>query len=166
MSGSYPFPMYSGLLEPVHYKKIGSAIWLFLWCVSATTKDIEKDGITWGIVLGNKPIKRENLAAKFGVAERTVQRWIEMLETEEYIKITRAPYGMIFTVRNSKKFINSSDKNVHSPPDRVDNNVQSEPTEWTDMSSPQDKYVHSNKDIIKILIDRWINGLQEDDKKS
>ncbi|WP_054972418.1 hypothetical protein [Paenibacillus sp. A3] len=165
MPESYPFPMYSGLLEPEHYKRIGSAIWLFLWCVSSTTKDIEKDGVTWGIVLGNKPIKREELAAQFGVAERTVQRWIDTLESEEYIKITRAPYGMIFTVRNSKKFNGRLDKNVHSPPERLDKNVQSDRTEWTEMSSHRDKNVHSNKDIIKILIDRWINGLLEDDQK-
>ncbi|MFC6546507.1 hypothetical protein [Cohnella cellulosilytica] len=121
---SYPFPMYSGLLEPGHYNKIGSAIWLFLWCVSATTAEKEKEGTVWGIVLGNKPIKREDLASQFGVAERTVQRWIDTLEQQGYIRITRAPYGMIFTVRKSKKFV-----------DRLDNNVQSPPEEWTKMSS-------------------------------
>lgn len=149
---SYPFPMYSGLLEPSHYKKIGNAIWLFLWCVSATTKDIEKDGVTWGIVLGNKPVKREELAAQFGVAERTVQRWIESLEQHGYIKITRAPYGMIFTVRNSKKFKNSPDRNVRSDIERVDKTVQSDVPEWTQTSTLQDKTVHSNKDITEDII--------------
>ncbi|MFC6546321.1 hypothetical protein [Cohnella cellulosilytica] len=151
---SYPFPMYSGLLEPGHYNKIGSAIWLFLWCVSATTAEKEKEGTVWGIVLGNKPIKREDLASQFGVAERTVQRWIDTLEQQGYIRITRAPYGMIFTVRKSKKFVDRLDNNVQSPP-RVDKNVQSEPQEWTEMSSLSseraDKNVHSNKDIIKDL---------------
>ncbi|MFC6546041.1 helix-turn-helix domain-containing protein [Cohnella cellulosilytica] len=113
---SYPFPMYSGLLEPGHYNKIGSAIWLFLWCVSATTAEKEKEGTVWGIVLGNKPIKREDLASQFGVAERTVQRWIDTLEQQGYIRITRAPYGMIFTVRKSKKFVDRLDNNVQSPP--------------------------------------------------
>ncbi|MFC6553816.1 hypothetical protein [Cohnella cellulosilytica] len=152
---SYPFPMYSGLLEPGHYNKIGSAIWLFLWCVSATTAEKEKEGTVWGIVLGNKPIKREDLASQFGVAERTVQRWIDTLEQQGYIRITRAPYGMIFTVRKSKKFVDRLDNNVQSPPERVDKNVQSEPQEWTEMSSLSseraDKNVHSNKDIIKDL---------------
>ncbi|WP_020621048.1 helix-turn-helix domain-containing protein [Paenibacillus daejeonensis] len=167
---SYPFPMYSGLLDPKHYKNIGSAIWLFLWCVSSTTKDVEKDGVSWGIVLGNKPIKREEISAKFDVTERTVQRWIDTLEQEGYIKITRAPYGMIFSVRNSKKFPDRSDKNVHS----LDKNVQSLPqesgqkcpvsqTEWTEMSSLSDKNVHSNKDITVDITKEEVEVVDEAD---
>jgi DNA-binding PadR family transcriptional regulator len=145
--GSYPFPTYSGLLEPEHYKKIGSALWLFLWCVSSTTKEIERDGITWGIVLGNKPLKRQELAEPFGVSERTVQRWLDDLEKHEYIKVTRAPYGYILTVKNSKKFHQERvDKNVQSDGDRT---KMSSP-DWTETSSHVDKNVHSNKDITKI----------------
>lgn len=147
MSQSYPFPTYSGLLEPEHYKKIGSALWLFLWCVSSTTKEVERDGETWGIVLGNKPLKRSELAHPFGVSERTVQRWLDDLEKHGYLKITRAPYGHILTVKNSKKFFKERvDKNVQS--DREETNSSS--PEWTDMSSHVDKNVHSNKDITKI----------------
>jgi DNA-binding transcriptional regulator YhcF (GntR family) len=144
---SYPFPTYSGLLEPKHYKKIGSALWLFLWCVSSTTKEIERDGVTWGIVLGNKPLKRSELAKPFGVSERTVQRWLDDLETHGYIKITRAPYGYIITVKNSKKYSKERvDKNVQSDGDRT----KTSSPEWTEMSSHVDKSVHSNKDITKI----------------
>lgn len=154
MSESYPFPIYSGLLEPQHYKKIGTAIWLFLWCVSATTKEVERDGVTWGIVLGNKPLKLNELASQFGVNEKTVRRWLEALEKHDYIKVTRAPHGLILTVKNSKKFKERVDTNVQS---RSDTNVQSD-SEWTnmsihdrtEMSTHPDKNVHSNKDIIKI----------------
>lgn len=114
MPGSYPFPTYSGLLEPEHYKRIGSALWLFLWCISSTTKEVEKDGLKWGIVLGNKPIKLNELAEIFNVNEKTVRRWLSDLEFHEYIRITRAPYGVILTVRNSKKFMKRVDKNVQS----------------------------------------------------
>lgn len=147
MSESYPFPTYSGLLEPKHYKKIGNALWLFLWCISSTTKEVEREGITWGIVLGNKPLKRKDLAEPFGVSERTVQRWLDDLEKYEYIKVTRAPYGYILTVKNSKKFKNRVDKSVQSDRDRT---KLSSP-EWTETSSHVDKSVHSNKDITKIL---------------
>ncbi|OHX39208.1 HTH domain-containing protein [Cytobacillus oceanisediminis] len=147
MPESYPFPTYSGLLEPEHYKKIGSALWLFLWCVSSTTKEIERDGVTWGIVLGNKPLKRAELAEPFGVSERTVQRWLDDLEAHGYIKITRAPYGYILTVKNSKKYNKERvDKNVQSEGDRT----KTSSPEWTEMSSHVDKSVHSNKDITKI----------------
>jgi DNA-binding transcriptional regulator YhcF (GntR family) len=147
---SYPFYTYSGLLTPEHYSKIGNALWLFLWCISSTTTEKEKDGIVWGIVKGNKPHKLPELAKIFEVNEKTVRRWIETLETNGYIKVTRAPYGLIFTVKNSKR--------RHL--ERLDKNVQSENRERTEMStlnerldknvqSRTDKSVQSNKDIIK-----------------
>jgi hypothetical protein len=126
---SYPFNTYSGLLTPEHYKRIGNAIWLFLWCISSTTTEKEKDGIVWGIVKGNKPHKLPELAEIFGVNEKTIRRWIDDLENYGYIKVTRAPYGQIFTVKNSKRGYLK----------RVDKNVQSR----------SDKSVQSNKDIIK-----------------
>ncbi|WP_230873771.1 MarR family transcriptional regulator [Paenibacillus woosongensis] len=113
--GSYPFPMYSGLLEPEHYKKIGAAIWLFAWCISSTTKEVEKDGTVWGIVLGNKPLKLSDIAERFGVNNKTVSRWIDTLEQHEYIRVTRAARGLILSVRNSKKWTDKTDKNVRSP---------------------------------------------------
>lgn len=148
MSKSYPFPTYSGLLEPKHYKRIGSAIWLFLWFISSTTKEVEREGVAWGVVLGNKPLKLSELADQFDVNQKTIQRWIEVLEQHGYIRVTRAPYGLIFTVNNSKKFNG----------DRVDKNVQSKgsdktksstltPDDKTKMSYHLDKNVHSNKDI-------------------
>src|SRR5690606_19154473 len=118
MQDSYPFPIYSGLMEPKHYKQIGSAIWLFLWCVSSTTKDIEKDGVTWGIVLGNKPLKLDELADVFNVSRRTVTTWLTTLEDHDYIRITRAPYGLILSVKNSKKFKLRQEENCSSDGDK------------------------------------------------
>lgn len=147
MNGSYPFPMYSGIFEPKHYKQIGTALWFFSWCISATTKEVvDEEGITWGHVLGKKPLKLAELAEPFGVDEKTVRRWIKALEDHDYIRVTRAPYGIILEVKNSKKRM---DKNVHSQPKRSDKNVRSEPREWTEMSDHPDKNVHSNKDIIQ-----------------
>lgn len=151
MPESYPFPTYSGLLTPEHYKKIGSAIWLFLWCISSTTKEVERDGVNWGIVLGNKPVNiKEELAPIFGVNEKTIRRWIEDLEEHGYIKTTRAPHGLIFTVRNSKKFINRSDKNVHSPNSDWTKMSEEKESDRTNLSKSSDKNVRSNKDITKI----------------
>lgn len=159
MPDSYPFPTYSGLLEPKHYKQIGSALWLFLWCVSSTTKDIERDGVAWGLVLGNKPIKISELVETFGVTDKTVRSWIKTLETNEYIKVTRAPYGLIFTVRNSKKYKGSSVENNRSGSEE---NYRSPPTDRKKTTDHSEENYRSNKDIIKILIDRLIDGLGDD----
>lgn len=150
MPDSYPFPMYSGLLEHRHYKKIGSAIWLFLWCISSTTKEVEKDGTVWGIVLGNKPIKISELEEEFGVSNRTVRSWIKTLEDHHYIRVTRAPYGLIFTVKNSKKFKNRSEENYHSDQgDRQDSSDLNDRDrqESTDLAAEN---CRSNKDITEI----------------
>lgn len=112
---SFPFPIYSGLLEPQHYKQIGSALWLFAWCISSTTAEIEDDGVIWGVVLGGKPMKLSEIGEKFGVNDKTVSRWINDLQDHEYIRTTRAPRGLILKVRNSKKnLLKRSDKIVCS----------------------------------------------------
>jgi DNA-binding MarR family transcriptional regulator len=144
---SYPFYTYSGLLTPEHFKQIGNAIWLFLWCISSTTTEKEKDGVVWGIVKGNKPHKLPELAEIFDVNEKTVRRWISDLEKCDYIKVTRAPYGLIFTVKNSKRgHVERMDKNVQSERDKT----KTSNPERTDMSNHSDKNVQSNKDITKI----------------
>ncbi|MCY8399549.1 phage portal protein [Bacillus haynesii] len=137
LNQSYPFSVYSGLLTPVHYEKIGNAIWLFLWCISSTTKEIKRDGMTWGIVLGNKPLKAAELALQFGVNEKTIRRWLALLERNGYIAVTRAPYGMILSVRHSKKFAYAS-------------HVRTELPDRTEETGRADKLVQSNKDITQI----------------
>ncbi|TVX93020.1 helix-turn-helix domain-containing protein [Paenibacillus agilis] len=151
---SYPFPTYSGLLEPKHYKQIGTAIWLFLWFVSSTTKDIERDGTTWGVVLGNKPIKIPEIVEKFGVTERTVRTWIKTLEEHEYIRVTRAPQGLIFTVRNSKKFRNkqpeSSEENFRSVDGDRKKITDQKGSDRKNFSERSEENFRSNKDITRI----------------
>lgn len=132
--GSYPFPMYSGLLEPDHYKKIGSAIWLFLWCVSSTTMEQEKEGTVWGIVLGGKPMKLSEIAGYFGVNDKTVSRWMDALETHQYIDVTRAPRGLILKVRNSKKRTDKNVRSVESEQTKVSDHKCSDKTYLSDQS--------------------------------
>ncbi|EZH67925.1 hypothetical protein DH09_08380 [Bacillaceae bacterium JMAK1] len=156
---SHPFYTYTGLLTPEHYKQIGNAIWLFLWCVSSTTDEVERDGVQWGIVKGNKPHKLYELATLFEVSEKTVSRWIKDLEKHQYLFVKRAPYGLIFTVRNSKRgFSKRKDKNVRSLDEkRSDNNVLSNRDQTnssggdrTDLSKRSDRSVRCNKDELRI----------------
>ncbi|WP_020621103.1 hypothetical protein [Paenibacillus daejeonensis] len=153
---SYPFPMYSGLLDPEHYKRIGSAIWLFLWCVSSTTAEDEKEGVVWGIVLGNKPLQLSDIGDNFDVSEKTVSRWLETLKNEGYLRITRTARGLILTVRKSKKNLvgkrkvrvpsdqtKVSDQSENDQTDMSDHN-QNEASDQTDMSD------HSQNDQTKV----------------
>jgi len=130
--GSYPFPMYSGLLEPRHYKNIGNAIWLFLWCISSTTTEEEKEGTVWGFVLRGKPMKLSEISGHFGVNEKTVSRWLDTLEQHDYIRITRAPRGLILAVKNSKKYTDRNVRSVESDRTKVSYHLGGEETKMSD----------------------------------
>ena len=139
--GSYPFPIYSGILEPDHYKNIGNAIWLFLWCISSTTKEIEEEETVWGVVLGGKPMKLSEIAGYFGVNDKTVSRWLDALEQHHYIDVTRAPRGLILKVRNSKKRSDRNVRSVESERTKVSDHEVSDKTNMSDHN-------HSDKTIL------------------
>ncbi|WP_445321762.1 hypothetical protein [Paenibacillus sp. FSL H3-0310] len=156
--GSYPFPMYSGLFEPKHYKKIASAIWLFAWCISSRTKEVEEDGTIWGIVLGNKPMKLSEIGEQFGVNDKTVSRWLGDLQDHDYIQVTRAPRGLIIKVKNSKKdLLKRSDKNVRSQESdktKMSDHISDDQTKMSDhepISSSDQTKMSDAKDIKDLI---------------
>ncbi|ULO08912.1 hypothetical protein H1230_09125 [Paenibacillus sp. 19GGS1-52] len=149
---SFPFTIYSGLLEPQHYQQIGSALWLFAWCISSTTAEIEDDGIVWGVVLGGMPMKLSVIGEKFGVNDKTVSRWISDLQDHGYIRTTRAPRGLILKVKNSKKnLLKRSDKNVCSPltddQTKMSDHKQSETTNMSDHNNGDKTYLSDHEPI-------------------
>jgi len=97
---SHPTYVWNGLLEAKHRKRIGEALWEFLWCLDRITQ--ERDGV--GLVLGGKPVACKDVADGFDVNERTVRRHFDQLERESYIERTLAPHGYTIRVRNSHKF--------------------------------------------------------------
>lgn len=162
MHGSYPFPIYSGLMEPKHYKQIGSAIWLFLWCISATTKEVEKEGVMWGAALGNKPVKINDLADVFNVSRRTIISWLSSLEKYNYIHTTRTSYGIILSVKNSKKYKTRHAENCTSG--RDEQNISHLDVQKT--AHQGEENCTSNKDIIKDIINTTTtSSLKETDGK-
>jgi hypothetical protein len=96
---SYAIPVWNGIFD--HYKRIGPALWVFLWCIDAITK--ETDGV--GLVHGGAPIKLERIAADFGgVRLETVRSHLKILQDGGYIRTRRTPYGQVIEVLHSKKF--------------------------------------------------------------
>lgn len=150
MPDSFYFPVYTGLLTPKHRERIGPAIWEFLWLVSKVTKEVQEEGETLGIVLGGRPVKLAEIAAELGGSERTVKRNIARLKDEGYIETVRAPYGEIYKVRKSKKFVHKN---------RSAKNGTSEHREVPYLSERSATSGTSNKDIkdIKNITDRKID---------
>lgn len=115
---SYFFPVYSGILTPEHRKKIGSALWEFIWCISKTTREIKIDSENLGLVLGGKPIKLSEIANDIGIDRSTVKRNIDKLEKEGYLSLLRAPYGIIIRINKSKKWKKSAVAKTQQEPNK------------------------------------------------
>lgn len=90
--------MWNGILD--HAKRIGSALWEFLWCLDKITKEAAGTGV----VLGGAPVKVGEIASDLGKGEHSVRRNLDRLERAGYIERTRTPYGFTIRVGNSCKF--------------------------------------------------------------
>ena len=113
MAKGYPIKIWSGLLSDGHTQKIENALWEFIWLVNKVTK--EENGI--GYVLRGNPIKVEDICKDLKRTYWGVYRHLQQLKKNGYINMKKAPYGLIITVNNSKKFTNKDkrlDKNDKS----------------------------------------------------
>jgi hypothetical protein len=108
-SRSYPFPVWNGIFD--HRRKIGPAVWEFLWCIDRVTREES----CMGLVLGGGVIPSARIARELQDSERSVRRHLASLASGGYISLTRRPYGFVITVANSRKFdIWRSSKGGHS----------------------------------------------------
>ncbi len=99
----------NGLLADGHRKKMGSAVWEFMWLLDSITS-INKTGE--GLILGGRPLHLAEIAEDMEISENTVSDNLSKLEDEGYISITRAPYGLVVKVAKAKKRfkVNSTSK--------------------------------------------------------
>jgi hypothetical protein len=139
---SYVFPVWNGIFE--HRARIDDALWVFLWCIDAVTR--ERDSI--GIVYGGAPVKIRQIAKVLRFSRRTVERHLEILEAEKYITRTRTPYGYVIYLSKSLKFgvwrgRKRYDKNVASPLGEI---RQEGPRDTTNLSQRYDKNVVNKED--------------------
>jgi hypothetical protein len=114
--GRFYAPMWGGLLTAEHRDRMGSAVWEYMWTIVRTTKEVERDGQCWGLVRGGAPVKIEEIAAECGWDPRTVRRHLTRLQKGGYLDLKRAPYGLIISVAQSRKW--SKLKAVALPGDR------------------------------------------------
>ncbi|MFD2704058.1 hypothetical protein [Salibacterium lacus] len=146
MSDTY-FRVYSGLLTPHHKKKIGAALWEFLWCIDRVTNESEQEGQKSGTVLGGSPVSYSDVANDLGVGKSTVKRNFERLEEENYIHLKRTPYGHIVTVNKSKKW---GAKNEYSESAKNGTGAENE-TRGAKNGTQGAENDHSNKDNTETL---------------
>lgn len=128
---SYPIPVWSGLLE--HRRKIGAAVWVYLWCLDHITT--ERNSV--GLVAGGKPVRIREIANDLDCSQKEVARHLHRLAGSkpiykaQYIELVRCPYGFVIRVLRSNKFGIWKRRNPnleHSalgPQEREDRNVRS-----------------------------------------
>lgn len=95
----------NGLIKDGHRKRMGTAVWEYLWCIDKITK-IDDKGKGW--VLGGKPINLIDIAD--GIGTDAVSANLQKLEEEGYIEKQRTPYGIrIFVCKAKKRFGQKAD---------------------------------------------------------
>jgi hypothetical protein len=77
--------------------------------IDRTTREFELDGETWGLVLGGKPIKAEDIAQDLKLCVRSIKQHLSRLRAHYYIETKRTAYGLVTRVRKSKKWRRSEE---------------------------------------------------------
>jgi DNA-binding MarR family transcriptional regulator len=104
MQGFY-IEISNGLLRG-HRKRMGTAVWEFMWLLDKMTKI---DGEV-GFVLGGKPIKLKEIAEDLETNEVNISKNLNKLKLQGYIQIIRTGRGLIIKVIKAKKRFNQKIK--------------------------------------------------------
>jgi hypothetical protein len=105
MRETYSIPISNGILTPKHCEDIGPAIWVFLWMIDHTTKEVlGEDGQLEGLVLGGSQVRAAVIATDLGLSVRVVHEHIKRLKA--YIRVIPMGEGLPsgYAVVKSKKW--------------------------------------------------------------
>ena len=136
------FLVSSGLLAPEHRRRIGIAIWEFAWLIDRQFKP-KNGGADTGLVLNGEAITGSRIATDLGLSLRTVQRNLETLEAEKYIRAEEIPgVGKRYFIANPKRWqFSTHDRSVMGT---HDTNVVDPRQKCLD---PHDRSVIANKEL-------------------
>ena len=123
---SYWFRVWNGIFD--HAEKIGSSIWVFLWCIDAITR--EESGV--GFVKGGSVVTAQRIANVLHQSERQIRHHLHHLAANRYITLRRAANGFVITVLKSKK---RSEANFRSPEALSTENSRSDRKKASDRST-------------------------------
>lgn len=101
----FPIGLRTGLITSEHRKRMGMAVWEFMWLVDRVTEEYQRsDGEVRGRVLGGAVITADAIATWYEISEDTVRDHLKLLEVAGYITRQRTTNGFRIEVRNSKKW--------------------------------------------------------------
>ena len=155
---TFRIPISTGLFE--HCPDMLDAIWLFIWYIDKTTKEIEDEETNdrTGIVLGGMPIVDAKPAAALGVPVKTIRRWRKMLADGGYAVFCRTPYGYSVTLPNSKKW-SWGPTLVDSKPKLSNRDLPKR-----EISTPKESYRFGHRDFPEREIQRRLNRTKQTER--
>ena len=103
----YYITISNGLLKDSHYIRMGMSVWLYMWFIDKVTK-IDEDGTGW--VFGGKPIQLKEIDVE-KMSYRSIQRYLAILKTEQYIIVKYTMRGIIIGVKKVKKEFHRRQRN-------------------------------------------------------
>jgi hypothetical protein len=98
-------PVWKGLVwdgEAKHYRKMRSAIWLFLYFILCADRRT-----------GSLSRKIKTISSHTGFEKRKILRWMEALRKNNYIETSNTGRSLLIQIKNWKRF-STGDKNVTS----------------------------------------------------
>ena len=105
LASTFAIPISSGIFA--HCQKIGIAIWVFLWMIDRTTKEVATtDGYAEGLVYGGKAIRAQDIGLELEMPARTIQAHLDRLVTCGYLRRIERAQGVAsgYAVQRSKKW--------------------------------------------------------------
>src|SRR5271154_4123228 len=102
---TFSIPISSGIFA--HCQKIGIAIWVFIWMIDRTTREVPSaNGCSEGLVYNGRAIRAYEVGKELGMPARTIQAHLDRLVAHGYLRRINRTLGAAsgYAVQRSKKW--------------------------------------------------------------
>lgn len=144
---SFYITVSNGLLKKPHRKRMGVAVWEYMWCLDKITK-IDDKGL--GHILGGKPVNLKDLADDLDLSEDTISRNLDTLRESGYIETTRTPNGLVIKVTKAKKVFQKGIRRSAESAEVPNHDGTNAESETAEVRIPVRRSAVSNKDNTEI----------------
>jgi hypothetical protein len=105
LASTFAIPISSGIFA--HCQKIGIAIWVFIWMIDRTTREVPSaNGCSEGLVYNGRAIRAYEVGKELGMPARTIQAHLDRLVAHGYLRRINRTQGAAsgYAVQRSKKW--------------------------------------------------------------
>lgn len=130
----------NNLLDPKHRKKMGTAVWEFMWCLDKITK-IDEEQVGW--VYGGKPINLKDISKEIGIAEPNVSKNLNKLEKQGYLELKHTTHGIVIKVWKAQKRFNKKIARFNDKVMRFNDKIKPNIRQYSDIYKDNNEKVFS-----------------------